>query len=1447
MVKKGRPNAKRNKKTKEKENENDKEQRSVDAASIAAAAAASTSSSSIGNSSRSLASERRTVGQGPMYTILSNAQLNETFHKRYIKELKQLYSKLDHDAFMFTFIKMFKTVLEADEGNEYGNTALAFCAKFVTSFESEKTHPILAETFCWLLSTISNSPHIRYRICFFVNLILKHLGPYAALDDSQCDQILHYMLDRLKDMSPSVRKEAVLAMQRLQVPDHPNDPVLCAYQYHLSSDPSSSVRQCIISCMGRNYLTVPHILQRLWDVDEKVRRHTYINMCNYPVRSYKVSQRLTLLERGLNDSSENVRKNVIKYMLKAWIESYQQNYIQLTAALKLDSNEEELMRFRRVARQMLFVIFEQTANSELLAQLPLTEDCDLHRCVPHEALTVELVLYWQCLSGYLQQTQADEFEQVLPELSVFCDYVKKFCQFQKPDMDKFAQIEFQSMMLSLVEILQTYDLGDEIGRANLKELITHLLRECLLDHKIVAVLVRCAEQLVSDVATRMQYFIEIIYEICELNAKQNDFVHDRELTDKLLDNVETSLVMKIRSLKVKILELEEMEENFVRQKEYMRAQAVNDERMTVTDEYRDLIQPLLEKHGELELPTRPKLSKQERVLKGLYISFYMVASEHVHTLNPSICKLYKDFICRHLASTELDIFEWAIKCGTTFSILYEAYTKEVFDVLVDEFYKNNNLRLCEISAQCVCELMDHYGVDYFMDLNQSVAGQGLAPKSKRRLLFTMQDFDGEEDRSQSQGNDQNTDIISMMGFFVEKVVDKGILLAIVRGLCRLVLRGHLDNRTDVLEKLLKRYFNPNTEPIISQVLGMFFENIVAQKLQHLLEPCLLPIVWSVMNCSYDSLLNDVLPEHVTKFFIDLTVQEMSKPQNNLHNRIAISFLHYIHNYYTERKEMCRLLAKELTTLKLNVLNSSQMKDEMLELADKLVSSELEPRMIKNIVDFKDVLNGSFNPPARKPDGNESEADAEECESVTATIASTSECPTQVPAAPESEPPAAATAITEAATLTEAAITEGSSTRTSPSTVAVATEPVLTTFGANNQVGIRFLRRSLHNSISHSDAESNCSSQTPAPDAEALEKQQQQQEEIKEISRRNLCRDKTKQRLEKAIARASKTPEKQPEAPEAAEETYVEVDVGVEEDAENEAEKEAEATVAADVPEIAVSPAEEQHSDSDVIVDSPTAASPVASTAQNESRLRLRSMRNRNATGTRNTPAGGSKRKVLHLEIQTPLRNGRKRVLRKSLAATPATSSQSSDSATSSKRVSPLRKQLRLDARTTRRRSSVAASPVPKTMAAPAAKSTASPTDSSSSSIKENTVPAPVRPPAPTPKSNHKTPQRHSTRRSGSQMSSSTPVTRIITRHSARSLRMSAMSLTRKRMSQELSMTEGHLKMSTPKRVRQDKAMRNKSTSGERAAVNTSSSRSATTRTRAGTAETAAVATRTRRK
>lgn len=90
MVKKVRANAKRNKKTKEKENT--EEQGSPDAVATSNTAVSNGSRNNSNTSNNT--SEQRYAGHGPMYTILSNAQNSETFHKRYIKEMKQLYSKV---------------------------------------------------------------------------------------------------------------------------------------------------------------------------------------------------------------------------------------------------------------------------------------------------------------------------------------------------------------------------------------------------------------------------------------------------------------------------------------------------------------------------------------------------------------------------------------------------------------------------------------------------------------------------------------------------------------------------------------------------------------------------------------------------------------------------------------------------------------------------------------------------------------------------------------------------------------------------------------------------------------------------------------------------------------------------------------------------------------------------------------------------------------------------------------------------------------------------------------------------------------------------------------------------------------------------------------------------------------------------------------------------------
>lgn len=50
-------------------------------------------------------------------------------------------------------------------------------------------------------------------------------------------------MQRLQDTRGAVRCRAALALQRLQNPMEPDDEVTRAYRFHMSCDPSSSVRR----------------------------------------------------------------------------------------------------------------------------------------------------------------------------------------------------------------------------------------------------------------------------------------------------------------------------------------------------------------------------------------------------------------------------------------------------------------------------------------------------------------------------------------------------------------------------------------------------------------------------------------------------------------------------------------------------------------------------------------------------------------------------------------------------------------------------------------------------------------------------------------------------------------------------------------------------------------------------------------------------------------------------------------------------------------------------------------------------------------------------------------------------------------------------------------------------------------------------------------------------
>lgn len=273
-----------------------------------------------------------------------------------------LDTQMDHAIFMRFFLKGIRIWMKMEESNSYANVGLGFLAKYLSSLRCDDpdtiTHPILRTTFDFLLKNISLITNVRFRICQFVNLLLGSMSSEANIDDDIFDEILRYMNERMKDTSPSVRVQAVYALQRLQIPENPDDHVVRLYSYHLSNDPSVQVRQAILKSIGRNPLTVPIILERLWDVDERVRRTTYLQMSSHPVKNYKVAQRLMLLEQGLNDHSDSVRKIVHSVLLPQWLQSYNKQYLKLISALKLDANPEEIQRFVKITKKALFILFK---------------------------------------------------------------------------------------------------------------------------------------------------------------------------------------------------------------------------------------------------------------------------------------------------------------------------------------------------------------------------------------------------------------------------------------------------------------------------------------------------------------------------------------------------------------------------------------------------------------------------------------------------------------------------------------------------------------------------------------------------------------------------------------------------------------------------------------------------------------------------------------------------------------------------------------------------------------------------------------------------------------------------------------------------------------------------------------------------------------------------------
>lgn len=125
--------------------------------------------------------------------------------------------------------------------------------------------------------------------------------------------------------------------------------------------------------------------------------------------------------------------------------------------------------------------------------------------------------------------------------------------------------------------------------------------------------------------------MEIIKDICGLNSVCKDLLNIRNCVNELLANsTDAVLNLKLSELKAKFLELEELEMNSIESKDYIKVQQIVEQTNEANEEFVQLHKQLL-KNGcpalvhPVQLPI-PKVTKNELILRGLQITFRMIAS-----------------------------------------------------------------------------------------------------------------------------------------------------------------------------------------------------------------------------------------------------------------------------------------------------------------------------------------------------------------------------------------------------------------------------------------------------------------------------------------------------------------------------------------------------------------------------------------------------------------------------------------------------------------------------------------------------------------------------------------------------------------------------------------------------------------------------------------------------
>ncbi|XP_014252477.1 condensin complex subunit 3 isoform X2 [Cimex lectularius] len=445
--------------------------------------------------------------------------LNKTFetamkkrnaHPRLLKELASDYNK-NQEAFEVEFKQCLAVLFMCPDKTPGLESVLDFAAKYCifheNTFGEEDPFPESIFNFIFENHNIKN-PNIRFRTCEFINRLLNEKGDQASLDQNIFENIGNIMLERLQDKSHTIRAQAVMALQRLQDPYDNDCAIVKAFVFHMVSDPSAIVREKVISHIAVTSQTLPHIIEKIKDVQVQVKKAAYKTLSRLKIQRFTINQRQSILTTGLKNRKEIVREFVIEQLIMTWFKQCNCDVLQLFKALDVETMNEDILK------AIAFELFKKQPTSTLKELIKGMQN--LEKLITFKNLTPEVAALWYYAVQYFSSTEIhgndideDSIFQILPELTAYTDYIKEFLENLK-----LGKIENKYIMKLLLKMASSYSLSDEMGRMRLKQLCINLLTY-ENELSFIPILVSHIQKTMPIVKERLTVMAEIISDIRE--------------------------------------------------------------------------------------------------------------------------------------------------------------------------------------------------------------------------------------------------------------------------------------------------------------------------------------------------------------------------------------------------------------------------------------------------------------------------------------------------------------------------------------------------------------------------------------------------------------------------------------------------------------------------------------------------------------------------------------------------------------------------------------------------------------------------------------------------------------------------------------------------------------------------------------------------------------------